>query len=118
MDTPQFVKSLNSWKTNEYNIDVASYVPKFYIPTKSFYETPGANNHFECKIVPGDIINFDSENKNSEKLNPKYPPACLEQIDTTSWLKKYGLSVNRLTLEQILSAIGFKHSEGKVLWYF
>ena len=113
MDNPQFVKSLNSWKTNEYNIDIATYVPKFYLSSKNNnLSSTSANNQFECKIVPGEIINFDSETKNADKSNQKYPTSCLEQINSQAWLKKYGLEVNKLTLEQILSSIGFKHTEG------
>lgn len=108
METPNFIKSLNSWKSNEYNIDIASYVPKFYVPSK---DTRLSSEPLECKIVPGEAINFDAQNK-KDLLNTKYPATCIEQIDTVSWLKKYGLEVNKLTLEQILSSIGFKHTEG------
>jgi len=33
-------------------------------------------------------------------------------ISSTRWLQVHGLKRNRLTMAQILSAIGFKHSEG------
>ena len=33
-------------------------------------------------------------------------------ISSTRWLQVHGLKRNRLTMTQILSAIGFKHSEG------
>jgi hypothetical protein len=65
----------------------------------------------ECQLVHGEAVNFDVEDK-KDFLNPKYPSSCTEQIDNNSWLKKYGLETNRLKLEQILSSIGFKHTEG------
>lgn len=118
MESPQFIKALNSWKTNEYNIDIASYVPKFFVPSKNLYSNSSTElstdkaTSLECKIIPGDLINFDSDSKQNDKFASKYPSNCLEQIDSSSWLKKHGLAANKLTLQQILTNIGFKHTEG------
>ena len=36
-------------------------------------------------------------------------------ISSTKWLQVHGLHRNRLSMKQILSQIGFKHSEGNLL---
>ena len=58
-------------------------------------------------IQPGKTINFDAINKGAV-----YPPACIELVDSTEWLKRYGLRANRLNLESILGSIGFKKAQG------
>lgn len=37
-------------------------------------------------------------------------------ISSKKWLQNYGLHKNKLAMEQILPAIGFKMSEGKINW--
>lgn len=51
------------------------------------------------------------------KLKPPpkktWEPDVKALISTPKWLSTYGLKRNRLTLDQILGTIGFKHSDGK-----
>lgn len=68
-----------------------------------------------CKVVPGQPINYDAE-KLSAYLNPVYPGSCTELINSTEWLNKYGLRINRLTFENILKMIGFKQNIGSFLF--
>lgn len=112
MDSPDFLRSINSFKTSEYQIDLNSFVPKFYVPPKTaltpFISLKHDEKPLECKVTPGKFINFDSEAKSQNKLSPP----CVEQIDVKLWLQKYGLSALKLKFDQILNMIGFKHSEG------
>lgn len=65
-----------------------------------------------CSILSGNVINFDAIKKGAF-LEPDYPPPCLELIDSDEWLKRYGLQKNKLTLENVLSMIGFKQSTSR-----
>lgn len=65
-----------------------------------------------CSIQPGTTINFDAIKKGAA-----YPPACLELIPSTEWLRRYGLKSNRLNVESILGSIGFKKSQGLCVLY-
>lgn len=37
------------------------------------------------------------------------------QISSAEWLRHYGLKQSKLSLNQILAAISFKHSEGRLM---
>jgi hypothetical protein len=113
MDTIEFTKSLNAWKTNEFNIDVNTYEPKFNFISSTKSTSRVLLPQIEsCNIVPGKSINFDlASNKNDEK---KMPPNCTEQICSNNWLNKYGLDANKLKLDQILNQIGFKQAESRL----
>lgn len=80
-----------------------------YEPFNSFQKPSDA-----CRIIPGLVVNFDSEKKNN-LLTPNYPVTCTELIDSTEWIKKYGLRTNKLLFENILSMIGFKHAQGLII---
>ena len=64
-----------------------------------------------CTLVPGSEIYFDNYDQ-KRKLNKSFPPICTELIDTTTWVKRYGLRANKLTYQNILSMIGFKQMQG------
>lgn len=67
-----------------------------------------------CSLIPGELINFDVNKKPSDSVvsQAKTPPVCTELIDSSEWIKKYGLKQNKLTFQDILSMIGFKQSQG------
>ena len=52
------------------------------------------------------MIGEDEGNNDNWELDVK------PLISSTRWLQVHGLKRNRLTMTQILSAVGFKHSEG------
>ena len=66
-----------------------------------------------CSLKPGDEIYFDNYD-GKRKLNKSYPPICTELVDSNTWIKRYGLRVNKLTYQHILSMIGFKQMQGKI----
>ena len=51
------------------------------------------------------------------KLKPPskktWEPDVRALISTKKWLSTYGLKKNRLTVDQILATVGFKHSDGE-----
>ena len=51
------------------------------------------------------MVGEDDSNPDNWELDVK------PLISSTRWLQVHGLKRNRLTMGQILSAIGFKHSE-------
>ena len=67
-----------------------------------------------------ELHNMDPEDIQSViKLKPQpkqtWEPDVKAMISTKKWLSTYGLRRNRLTLDQILGSIGFKHSDGKII---
>lgn len=66
-----------------------------------------------CSLIPGELINFDVK-KTSDTIvtQTKIPAVCCELIDSSEWIKKYGLKQNKLTFQDILSMIGFRQSQG------
>jgi hypothetical protein len=103
-------KSLNSLKSNDINLNFANS-PKFNVPSKSMI-IDNTRSFQECRVLPGDVISFDAKNTNSDNVFAKYPQVCTERMNTRSWLQKYGLHPNKLTIEQILTNIGFKYTKG------
>ena len=63
-----------------------------------------------CQVLPGHLVNFDSQ-KTEALLNPVYPPDATLLIPSDAWIKKFGLKSNKLTFENILSMIGFKQPQ-------
>ncbi len=68
-----------------------------------------------CSLLPGVEINFDNNKSDLlfKKITKNLPSICTEQLDTQSWLNKYGLKASKLSYQQILSMIGFKQMQGK-----
>ena len=65
-----------------------------------------------------DLDKMNSEDIQSViKLKPQpkqtWEPDVKSMISTKKWLSTYGLRRNRLSLDQILGSIGFKHSDGE-----
>jgi hypothetical protein len=60
-----------------------------------------------CNIIPGYSINGDLNHLTASK---RYPPACIELIDSKKWISKYGLEANKLQFDKILTMIGFRQT--------
>jgi hypothetical protein len=91
----------------------ADNIPENLINSLVKYEKPKAQNP-PCTVVPGQLVNFDSH-KTEVKVTPSFPLPCVELIDSDAWIKKYGLKTNKLMFENILSLIGFKQPQGKLI---
>ncbi len=109
----KLARSLNTFKSNDFNLDYA-HSPRFNVPSKSL-DIDSTRAFQECRVLPGDVISFDAKNTNNDNVFAKYPSVCTERTSTHSWLQKYGLHPNKLTIEQILNNIGFKFTKGASL---
>ncbi|XP_033631480.1 von Willebrand factor A domain-containing protein 3B-like isoform X2 [Asterias rubens] len=77
--------------------------PKFDLgPRKS------NNNHPSVSISKEDIASVIKLKPPAKKT---WEPDVKTMISTKKWLSTYGLKKNRLTMDQILATIGFKHSD-------
>ena len=64
-----------------------------------------------CFLLPGHTIHFDNQDA-SRKRGKLFSFKYDEQVDSYTWLKKYGLKANKLTYPQILGMTGFKQTQG------
>ena len=72
------------------------------------------NNHPSVSISKEDIASVIKLKPPAKKT---WEPDVKTMISTKKWLSTYGLKKNRLTMDQILATIGFKHSDGKSRTY-
>ena len=69
-----------------------------------------------CSLLPGYTIHFDNHKFDNHEAARKHGKLSSfkydEQVDSFTWLKKYGLKANKLTYPQILGMTGFKQTQG------
>ncbi|XP_072040207.1 von Willebrand factor A domain-containing protein 3B-like isoform X2 [Amphiura filiformis] len=107
-----------------YEIDPARVFSPREDENPSFDLGPRSNPHHNNNNRPGPSRNtpaMDLDKMNPEdiqsviKLKPQpkqtWEPDVKSMISTKKWLSTYGLRRNRLSLDQILGSIGFKHSD-------